>query len=183
MNNESIIIDITYRQTKKTPAIAAHIKNQIYKLARHFGHIISCHVVLNNELAKANNGGLYHTSITVQVPHSSQMFAKSTPHSNLYTGIADAFTGIQRQLKQRMRHLHNHAANEKPSLHGVVSDIFPLDKFGFIEDQQGVEYYFNSEHVNNKKFQQLKIGQKILFIEEQTPQGLQAHKIKLRKKC
>jgi ribosomal subunit interface protein len=178
MNNESIIIDITYRQTKKTPAIAAHIKNQIYKLERHFGHIVSCHVVLNHEIPAANNGGLYSTSITVHVPHATPKFSKSTDHTNLYASIADAFNGMQRQLKQRMRHLHNHSAIEKPIQKGVVRDLFPLDNFGFIEDQQGVKYYFNSDHVNNEKFKQLRIGQSISFTEVQTLQGLQAHKIK-----
>ena len=179
MNNDSIIIDITYRQTKKTEAVTAHIKNQIHKLERHFGHIVSCHVVLNHEIPTSNNGGLYSTSITINVPRATPKFSKSANHSNLYMSIADAFTGMQRQLKQRMRNLHNHSAIEKPIQKGVVRDLFPLDKFGFIEDQQGIQYYFNSDHVNNEKFKQLKVGQSISFTEVQTPQGLQAHKVKL----
>ena len=178
MNTNSSIIEITHRETKNTAAVNAHISNQIHKLERHFGHITKCHVVLQHETPKAKNGGLYRVSITAHVPMTQPFFSKSTLHHNLYASIAEAITGLQRQLKHHKRCLHDHGASKSMLQRGVIRDLFPHQGYGFIVDNNGSDYYFNSDHVNNNKFDSLKVGQTISFTQQHTPKGLQARKIK-----
>ena len=174
------VIEITYKKVKQSPSVTAHLKNQIHKLARHFGHIISCHVILKQQLATKTNQGLFDTNIILHAT-DCKFVAKSKLHPNLYSSIADAMNGLQRQLKHRMRNRQNHHSHKEQVQNGVICKIHHDNKFGFIENTEGEEFYFNDAHVTKKNFNNLKIGQEIAFIEKQTSKGLQASKIRIKK--
>jgi ribosomal subunit interface protein len=173
-------LEITFRNEKHSPAVAAHIKNHFIKLKRFFNHIIHCHVTLKIESKIDNKQCLHDAHIIVKIPQSN-LVSVNNFSSNLYTAIGLAFEKIQRQLQSKAQHFHAHTSQLKPTQVGVIREVFHDSLFGFIESPQG-DYYFNHLHIHKDNFKQLKVGQKVQFTEHDTPQGQQARKIKLCRK-
>ena len=51
-------------------------------------------------------------------------------------------------------------------------------EYGFIEDADGQEFYFNPHHVTHPHFNELQVGMPVRFVETEGEDGPQARRIK-----
>ena len=179
MNNTDNL-EITFRNEKHSPAVAAHIKNHFIKLKRFFNNIIHCHVILKNETEFDKKQCIHDVHIILKIPQTSLVSACNF-NCNLYKSISQAFDNVQRQLQCKAQHFHERTPPHRATQIGTIRELFHNEQFGFIESAQG-DFYFNCGHTQKNTFAQLKVGQKVKFVEKSTPQGQQARKVKLCRK-
>ena len=85
------------------------------------------------------------------------------------------------QLEEYMRQLHD-GKHQAVMMVGKVARLFSSDGFGFIESEDGTEFYFNANHVAHPDFHKLSVGMPVHFIKEMGHNGPQAHRVKLVEK-
>ena len=132
---------------------------------------------------KRDNGPIhYRVCITLNVP-DNQLIAHHDGCSNLYKAIHLAFNKLQRQLHDRGHIQSGMTKHHDAMSDGTIRRLFPHsdDRFGFIEDQLGEEFYFNPNNLSSSDFDHLKEGDHVMFVPHLADSGLQAHRVKRKK--
>jgi cold shock CspA family protein len=60
-----------------------------------------------------------------------------------------------------------------------VSQLFPVDEYGYIEAEDGHEVYFQKSSVLKNAFDRLTVDSAVSFVEEHGEKGPQASTVKL----
>jgi ribosomal subunit interface protein len=170
---------ITFRDIPHSEAIKTHIDEKIDKLTQFCDKILSCHVVVEFANKNQHQGNLHNIRITLTVP-GKELVSKHNETEDLYVSIRDAFADITRQLESYEEHIRGQVKNhESVVLSGKIARLFNGDGFGFIENGEGEEFYFNAGHVVHPTFEKLTVGMPVHFVEHNGNDGPQAHRIKL----
>lgn len=170
---------ITYRDIPHSDAVNTHIEEKLDKLMQFCNKIISCHVVVEYANKNQHTGNLYNVRLTITVPNK-ELISKHNETEDLYVSIRDAFKDMVIQLEHYEEQLTGQVKNHQPViLSGKIARMFSGDGFGFIENDEGEEFYFNAGHVAHPSFEKLTIGMPVQFVEYDGINGPQAHRVKL----
>ena len=150
----------------------------IADLERLSDRITGCHVVISQPHRHHQRGRLYSVRIDLFVPGAEIVVNRDHhldhAHEDVLVALRDAFLVARRLLED---HLHRLRGEEKAHLlplHGRVTQIFPLQGYGFIKTPDGREVYFHRNAVSDHDYTMLDIGSSVTFGEEQGEKGPQA---------
>lgn len=62
---------------------------------------------------------------------------------------------------------------------GTIARLLIDKGFGFIRDESGVEHFFHRSAVRQTVFELLREGQRVEFVNEESPKGPRAAEVKL----
>jgi len=62
---------------------------------------------------------------------------------------------------------------------GTIARLLIDKGFGFIRDESGVEHFFHRSSVRQTVFELLREGQRVEFVNEESPKGPRAAEVKL----
>ena len=175
-------LSITFKDIPRSEAVEAHIREKADKLNQFFHELISCHVVVSVVQKGQQKGEQHNIHITLNVP-GKELVATRNADENMYIAIRDAFENLRDQLQSYREQLQGKVKVHPDVLFGEVARIFEHDQFGFIQGTDGNEYYFNSSHVTSVPFDRVKVGQHVNFISFVGDDGLQAHRVNIRKQA
>lgn len=171
--------DIPVDEQVRTAALAA-----IGDLERAYDRITGCHVIIAQPHRHHREGRLYSVRIDLFVPGAEIVVNRDHhldhAHEDVLVALRDAFLVVRRLLED---HVHRMRGEEKshPSHHqGRVSQIFPLQGYGFIVTPDGREIYFHRNAVPPQDYTLIDIGSSVTFGEEQGEKGPQATYVHLR---
>lgn len=167
-------VQITFKDLDNSEELSSLIHDKASKLEQFFENIISCHVVIEQTQKHKNQGKLNNIRINLGVP-GKELVVTNNQRDNVYIAIRDAFDSLRRQLEDYARVIHGETKLHDDFLHGKVIRLF--DGFGFIEGTDGSEYYFNSDSLQNSKFEKLKVGSDVRFVGAVGDDGLLAHRV------
>lgn len=171
-------IQITIRSDiKHSAATEAHIHEKAKKLDKYFDNIIDSQIVIDWENKNQHSGNLYTTCITLTVPNKA-LVSNGNEFENLFSSIDSAFEDITRQLEEYANLLHKGVKNPVSLLSGKIVRLFHQDGFGFIESDDGTEFYFNANDTSHPAFHQLVVGMPVHFAQGMGTNGPQAHRVK-----
>lgn len=173
-------IQVTFKDVDHSASVEEHVREKAEKLNQFNQDIISCHITLDLQQKKQNQGNLYTVHITTSVP-GKEFVASHNGDENMYIAIRDAFDNMRDQLKEHTHQLHGKVKTHTEHLNGKVARLFDYDEFGFIHDEDGNEYYFNAGYMNSHSFDSLKIGQSVHFTPDVGREGAVAKKITVRR--
>lgn len=168
---------ITFRGLDHSEAVKEHIEEKTNKLQQFCHNMIACHVVLEFENKNQHRGNLHNTRLTITVP-GRELVTTHNDHEDLYVSIRMAFDDMTRQLEEYIRDLRD-GKNHQPMIYGKIVRLFNGDGFGFIESEDGTEFYFNANHVAHPDFHKLSVGMPVHFVQEMGHDGPQAHRVKV----
>lgn len=168
---------ITFRNLAHSDAVKDHIQEKIDKLNQFCQSMIACHVVVEFENKNQHRGNLHNTRINVTVP-GKELVSTRNEAEDLYISIRTAFDDMTRQVEEYIRDMRE-GKSHQTLIHGKIARLFNGDGFGFIEAENGSEYYFNANHVSHPDFHKLSVGMPVHFVEEMGHDGPQAHRVKL----
>lgn len=169
-------VQITFRGLPHSDAVKTHIEEKIEKLQHYCDNLISCHVVVELENKNQHQGNLHNARVTVKIP-GKELVSTRNDDQDMYVSIRNAFDDLKRQLENHNALLQEHTRNNQILMSGKVIRLF--EDFGFIENDAGDEFYFNSKHVTHPVFDKLKIGVNVHFIESNGTNGPEAHHVKI----
>src|SRR3989338_7995123 len=169
-------VQIAFRGIPHSEAIKTHIEEKVDKLQQFCANIISCHVVIEFSSKNQHQGNLHSTRITVTVP-GKELVSTHNAAEDLYISVREAFDDMTRQLEDYIKLMRHEVKAHQPISSGRVARLFNGDGFGFIEDVNGEEFYFNATHVLHPTFNKLTVGMPVHFVEGMGADGPQAHRV------
>ena len=176
-------IRISFRHLDRSDALETYIRERADELDQFYDQIMHCEVIVEEDHRRHAQGNLFHVRIDVSVP-GKELVVRREPHSHhahedAFVAVRDAFDAMRRQLedyaRKRMQHVKHHEA--KPA--GVVTVLEPLMDYGRISTRDGRYIYFNRNSVLDDKFDALKIGTRVEFVEERGDEGPQASSVRV----
>lgn len=171
---------VTFKDIPVSEAIEIHIKDRAQKLTQFYQRITSCRVVVSVAQKHKHQGKLFSVKIDLIVP-GKELVASHKKDEDVYVAIRDAFHAIERQLEKYVR-IRRGDVKVHDSIHrGYIIRIFRDDRYGFIRDVEGNEFYFTDANVSNSQFSHLEIGDLVEFIGLTAGEGLQANHVTLEK--
>lgn len=98
--------EISFRNVEPTQEIKAKIHDEIDKLDRLYPRVIACRVMVDVPHKRHETGNLYHVRIDLTIPKQELVVSRDPPEQqsreSLSAAISDAFTDMQRQLKEHV---------------------------------------------------------------------------------
>ena len=189
---------ITLRNMEPVPDLEPAVLKEVAVLQRLFKRIVSCRVVIEGPGGQ-HNGGLYHVQIEIEVPNEELVVGhqpslhgdlvesearKSTKKSELkrsrrdvHGAVHEAFHEMRRRLEDYVRRLQDQTKQEEAPVTAKVARLF--ENHGFLETPDGREVYFHRNSVPEGRFNLLRIGSDVHFVEEAGEKGPQASTVTL----
>jgi ribosomal subunit interface protein len=178
-----IPLQITFQDVPPSDAVEAKIREATAKLETFYPDIMSCRAVVSAPQKRQRKGKHYHVRVDVSVP-GKELVVNREPgdrdaHFDIYVAIRDAFTAMERRLRDHSRQKQGMIKQDVTAPHGRVSKLFFEDGYGFIETTGGTEIYFHRNSVLNNGFSKLKAGMEVRYSEEEGEKGPQASTVEI----
>jgi len=171
--------DIPVDEQVRTAALAA-----IGDLERAYDRITGCHVIIAQPHRHHREGRLYSVRIDLFVPGAEIVVNRDHhldhAHEDVLVALRDAFLVARRLLEDHVHRMRGEEKSHPPHHQGRVSQIFPLQGYGFIVTADGREIYFHRNAVPPQDYTLIDIGSSVTFGEEQGEKGPQATYVHLR---
>jgi ribosome-associated translation inhibitor RaiA/cold shock CspA family protein len=178
---------ITFRGIKRTAALEAEVVARLRKLETYYQGIMGCRVLVELVQRHHEAGNRYHVRIDLTVPgeelvvaHEASLRAASQDagkekmtklaetdpeRKHARVAIREAFDIARRQLQDFARRQRGTVKTAVRQARGRISQLFPIDEYGFIENEDGHEVYFQKSSVLKGAFDRLTIGSDVSFAE------------------
>jgi len=173
-------VQVTFRDLPYSQALENCIQDHAEKLRQYYEHFIHCRVVLAISQNHKHQGKLYNVRINLSVP-GKELVATRQQNEDIYVAIRDTFNALTRQLEDYLRKRRGDIKTHDSLLYGFIVRLFPEENYGFIQGQDGNEYYFSATNVASKTFSQLAVGDNVCFLSESGNEGLQARRVILER--
>jgi len=155
----------------------------VARLEKTFDRITGCHVVIAQPHRHHRDGRLYSVRVDLMVPGTEIIVNRNHPadhaHEDVYVALRDSFDAARRRLEDHVRHLRGAVKQHLPRAEGRVTQIFPLQGYGFIETPDGREIYFHRHALSADDFRIVDLGTRVHFTEEEGDEGPQASRVEV----
>ena len=176
---------IRFRGMEPSPSVEEVVRERIERLARFHDRITSCSVVIEAPHRHGRKGKLYQVHVDVTVPGAEIVTGKGEDlnhaHEDVYVAIRDSFDAAQRQIEDVVRKKSGFRVKAHPQiLHGRVARLMPADGYGFIQAQDGREFFFRRESMTTETaWAELAEGSEVRFSEHEGEKGPHASGVEL----
>ncbi|OIQ81973.1 cold shock protein CspD [mine drainage metagenome] len=169
---------ITFRNIQRSPAVEAKVLERVERLDWLFPNLTSCRVMIEAHHRHQQQGNLFHVRVDVTAP-SHELVANREPgkhhaHEDVYVAIRDAFDAMDRQVEDLARLMRADVKKHDVPPHGQVSELVPEADYGRILASDGRSVYFHRNSVCGDRYEELRVGSEVRFIEVSGEQGPQA---------
>lgn len=193
-------IEVRFRNVDSLPAVEHLIREEVQKLERFCGGLLGCHVMVERPHQHHERGNPFHIRVELTLPggeivvkHQPSIYRASRQagqaettkqseveprHKDLRVALTDAFRVVGRRLQDYVRRRRGQIKTHEPLPAGRVSRLLPEEDCGFLETADGREIYFHRRSVLGGKFDRLKMGALVAFVEEPGEKGPQASTVR-----
>jgi ribosome-associated translation inhibitor RaiA/cold shock CspA family protein len=172
-----IPLHITIRDIPTSEPLEARIRDKVAKLELFYPYLSGCRVVLEMPHKHKHQGRLINVKIDMLVPQG-ELSVNRHANEDAYVAIREAFDAATRRLEDYVRMQRQDVKHHDQPLHGHVSRLFDHDGYGFIETDDGQEFYFSRDNVTDSGgFSKMAPGTEVQFIEGVGGEGFQAKRV------
>lgn len=176
-------LEVTFRGMERSDAVEADIRKHVESLEHVCDRITSCHVTLTLPHRHQRKGKLFEVTLRVAVPHrelvASRHPREDPTHADAHIAVRDAFKAMRRELEDYVREIRGDVKSHETVPHGKVSELFPMEDFGFITSHDGRRIFFHRNSVLGGRFDELGLASEVAFVEEMGDKGPQASTVRL----
>jgi len=164
-------------------AVRAAALDHVAQLERLSDRITGCHVVVAQPHRHHRAGRLYSVRVDVVVPGGEIVVNRDQHldhgHEDVFVALRDAFLAARRRLEDHVRRSRGAEKAHQPRARGRITQIFPLQGYGFIATADGREIYFHRHAISDQDFRMADVGSPVFYTEEQGDDGPQAAAVHL----
>ena len=171
-----IPLEITSQHFTLHDSLEEMIRERAQALEKFYPRLIRCHVTIEGPGNHHRTGGPYDVRIDLSVPGKELVVTRQTGE-DVTVVLRDAFDAARRQLQDFARRQRGDTKNHEGPPEGSISKVFPDRGYGFILTEDGREVYFHRNSVLGPGFDQVKVGLRVRFAEEQGANGPQASSV------
>ena len=192
---------ITFRGLASSPALEADVRERVDALETYCSSIVGCRVLVELAERRHESGNRVHVRIDLTVPgedivvaHEPSLHAAAQDteaealtkgdetdpeRRRAHVAIREAFDIARRRLQDYTRRQRGAVKVPSRQPRGRVSQLFPIDEYGYIEARDGHEVYFQKSAVLKDAFDRLTVDCEVSFVEEPGEKGPQASTVKV----
>ena len=171
-----IPVEITAHHFKLNDALESMIRERAEGLEKFYPRLIRCHVTIEGPGNHHRTGGPYDVRVDLSVPGKELVVTRQTGE-DVTVVMRDAFDAARRQLQDFARRQRGDTKSHEGPPEGTISKLFADRGYGFIATPEGREVYFHRNSVLGPGFDDVKLGDRVRFAEEQGAQGPQASSV------
>lgn len=174
-----IPLEISTRWVDLSPPLEAELRKRAQKLERYYNRITSCRIAVERPTGNHHQeGGPFRVRLDITVPGSELVADKEA--QEVFAAVREAFDAAERQVESFAERQRGYVKAPAESPEGRVIRIFAEEGFGFIAAEDGREVYFHRNAVLDPPgFENLAVGARVRFAEEQGFEGPQASTVSL----
>jgi ribosomal subunit interface protein len=173
-------LQIVVRNIPHSAALDARIRGKAAKLEEFDPRITSCRVTVEESSKHQHQGRQFSVRIDLRVP-GREIAVTREHHEDVFVALRDAFDAAKRQLEDVVREKRGDVKAHEVPRHGQIARLDADEGWGFIETEDGSEFYFSRENVVHPAFEHLEPGMRVQFIEELAAEGPQAKRVSVGK--
>jgi cold shock CspA family protein/ribosome-associated translation inhibitor RaiA len=196
---------ITFRGMKHSIGLESEVRARINKLENYYSSMIGCRVLIERRPRHHETGNRYHVRIDLTVPgeeivvaHEASLHAAAQDvalektrkaaepdpeRKHARVAVREAFDIARRRLQDFARRQRGAIKTATRQLRGHVSQLFPVDEYGYTTAPDRHEVYFQKNSVLRNAFDRLSVGSAVSFVEEAGEKGPQASTVRLVRHC
>jgi cold shock CspA family protein/ribosome-associated translation inhibitor RaiA len=171
-----IPVEITAHHFKLNDALESLIRERAAALEKFYPRLIRCHVTIEGPGNHHRTGGPYDVRVDLSVPRKELVVTRQTGE-DIAVVVRDAFDAARRQLQDFAQLQRRDIKNHEGPPEGTISKLFGDRGYGFISTPDGREVYFHRNSVLPPGFDDVKLGDRVRFAEEQGAEGPQASSV------
>ena len=192
---------ISFRGFQPADELEADVRERVGWLERFYSGITRCRVLVEMRHRHRHDGRQFHVRIELTVPGAEPLVIDHEPslhgtlkdvgedshrkdadveavHRHARVAVHEAFDAARRRLQDVAREQRGAVKTHEVPSHGRVAEIAAIDGYGFIETDDH-RVYFNRASVLDDRFDELRPGTPVAFVEEQGEKGAQASTVRL----
>jgi len=170
-------LQITTHDVPCTDFLKQYIQGRFDKLQQFCSSLVSCRVDIDMPHMHKYSGRLINVSVSMLVPEGT-MTVNRHASDDVYAAVRDAFEAASDRLEDRLRQKESLGKSNDDLMQGRVGRIFEYDGYGFIETQDGREYFFSRDSVTDSGgFSKIKRGTEVQFLDGAGVDGFQARRV------
>lgn len=172
-------LQIAVRNVEDSETARALVRKCVEKLEVFYDRITSCRVMIEvPQRFPAGTPIAYNVRVDIRVPRE-EIVIKRQAHPELHTAIQEAFDAAGRRLQDYARRARGDVKRPAPMSRAIVTQLFPLEGYGFLQTDDGRDVYFHRHSVLDEAFERLEVGSVVRFVEEAGDKGPQASTVAL----
>ncbi len=187
---------INFRGLAHSETIEADIHERIAWLEQFYGGIVRCRVLVEIPHRHRHDGRHFQVRIDITVPGGAPIVVSHEPslhgplkdaaeaehskdteidalHRYAHVAIHEAFDAARRQLQDFAREQRGVIKTHEVPAHGEIAELAVGEGHGFIRVGER-QVYFTRASVLNDAFDELEVGTRVAFTEEEGEKGPQA---------
>lgn len=173
--------EIDFHGVDLAPSVRDVILERIEKLERFAKDIIGCRVVVeapHRHADPSHDAVRYVVKIDIELPgddlHVHGNHGDDAAHTDVYVAVRDSFDTAERLLKKRGERRRRDVKHHEAPPVARVTELFPDEDYGFLEDADGQRIYFHRNAVLGKGYDELSLGSLVHYVDTQGDKGRQA---------
>jgi cold shock CspA family protein len=173
---------LAFKGIDRSPALEKAIEKRIKELAHLRSGLMRVHVVVSELGRHQNQGRHFSVHLDLHCKGRSNDIAITHRHDeDPFVALRDAFDAAKRMLQNDLHRVRGDVKQHAQKRSGRVARLDRDGGFGFIEDQNGTEYYFGRDNVSNHSFENLEPGQPVSFLEDYGADTPQAKRVNVQR--
>jgi len=180
-------LEIAFHNMMSSAAIEDEIREHVGKLEHRFGRLVGCRVSVEKPHRQHRTGNLFEVHITLSLPgrelaisRQPQKAKQRYANPDIHASIRDAFDAAERSLESFKGRVRGNTSTPSASaMAGQVTLIEPGVDHGFVLTNTGTQLYFHRDSITNGRFENLKEGDLVHYVEEAGDTGPVATKVRL----
>lgn len=180
-------LEIAFHNLDSSPWVETEIRQRVDRLAARYRHLNGCRVSVEKLHNQHRTGNLFEVHIVLSVPGRELAVSREpqkakTRYANpdIRTSLRDAFAAAERQLEWFKGQLREDtSAPTASAIAGKVLLIEPGADHGYLETATGTQLYFHRDSVTNARFEDLRPGDLVHYVEEEGDMGPVATKVRV----
>ena len=181
-----IPVEISFHNMPSSPSIEAEIHDRVAKLDKFYNHLIGCRVAVELLHRRHQTGNVYEVHIELRVPGEDVVVSREPHHArqrysdpDVSVALRDAFKTAERRLLEFKRKQRGEVKlhESEAFFTGQVSQLYPAEDHGFLMTHEGSQLYFHRNSLVQRDFDELKVGNRVHFIETVGDTGPIASKV------
>jgi cold shock CspA family protein/ribosome-associated translation inhibitor RaiA len=180
-------LEIAFHNLPSSAWVEAEIRERVAKLEKRYPHLTGCRVSVEKLHNQHRTGNVYEVHVILSVPgrdlavsREPRKAGEKAARTDLRASIQEAFRAAERQLeafKGRMR--EDTTPPSGSALAGRIAQIEPGADYGYLLSAAGTQLYFHRDSVTNGRFDDLREGQAVHYVEEEGGAGPVATKVRV----
>ncbi len=178
-------VEIVFHNLPTSPSLEADIRERVAKLDRLYPHLVGCRVSVELLHRRHQTGNGFEVHIEMMVPGERIVITQDGHHvrqkyahaDDAGLAVREAFRSAERRLLEFKEKQRGDVKTHEPSFAGQVSQLYPDEDHGFLLTHEGSQLYFHRNSLVQRDFDELKVGDRVHFIETTGDTGPIAAKV------